>query len=156
MRDVLITVILSMLPISELRGAIPYAMSCGTPWYAAWPLCSAANAAVAPACWIFLCTFHKLFLRFSFYETFFNRFVDKARKKLKNGVEKWGAFGVALFVAVPLPLTGAWTGTLGAWVLGVSKLKTIVAVICGVIVSGGLVTAVMSLGIAALRFFVKG
>jgi len=70
-------------------------------------------------------------------------------------MDKWGWIGIALFVAIPLPITGAWTGTLGAWVLGVSRRRTIAAVILGVIIAGIVVTAVMTLGIEALNLFIK-
>jgi uncharacterized membrane protein len=89
------------------------------------------------------------------YERFFNRFVGRSREKLRAGVEKWGWLGVAAFVAIPIPITGAWTGTLGAWVLGISRRKTLIAVILGVIAAGAIVTAVMMLGIEAAEFFVK-
>jgi uncharacterized membrane protein len=81
--------------------------------------------------------------------------VERARKKLSTGVEKWGWLGIAVFVAIPLPLTGAWTGTLGAWVLGVSRRKTMLAVVLGVVTAGVIVTMVVLLGIKALSFFVK-
>jgi uncharacterized membrane protein len=58
-------------------------------------------------------------------------------------------------VAIPLPVTGAWTGTLGAWVLGLSKRKTMIAVIIGVVVAGAVVTAVVLLGVQALNLFIK-
>jgi len=70
-------------------------------------------------------------------------------------MEKWGWLGIALFVAIPLPMTGAWTGTLGAWVLGVSKQRTMMAVILGVMGSGIIVTTVVMLGIEALNIFIK-
>jgi uncharacterized membrane protein len=60
-----------------------------------------------------------------------------------------------VFVAIPFPLTGAWTGTLGAWVLGLDKKKTMVAVILGVLVSGIIVTSVTVLGIRAFDIFIK-
>jgi uncharacterized membrane protein len=146
---------LSFLPISELRGGIPFAVANGIPWYVAFPFCAGLNALVAPVCWVFLSTLHKLFLKMAWYQKFFDRFVERARDKLKGGVEKWGWLGVAAFVAIPLPMTGAWTGTLGAWVLGLSKRRTLPAVILGVIVAGAIVTAVVLLGIQALSFFVK-
>ena len=149
------TSFLSFLPISELRGAIPFAVANGVPWYIAYPYAAALNALVAPACWIFLSTLHKLFLKMAWYGRFFNRFVERAREKLRGGVEKWGWIGIAVFVAIPLPVTGAWTGTLGAWVLGVGKRRTMVAVILGVFCAGAIVTAVTILGIQALDFFVK-
>ncbi len=149
------TAFLSFLPISELRGGIPFAIANGIPWYWAFCFGTFVNALVAPFCWVFLSTFHKLFLKMKWYEKFFNKFIERARNKLHAGVEKWGWFGIAVFVAVPFPLTGAWTGTLGAWVLGLSKRKTLLAVVIGVIISGTIVTAVATLGIHAFDFFIK-
>jgi uncharacterized membrane protein len=155
------TALLALLPISELRGAIPFAVSRGIPWYFAYPFAAAVNALVAPLCWLFLSSLHKVFLRlaerpfFSWYKKLFERFVERARLKLHKNLERWGWLGLALFVGVPLPVTGAWTGTLGAWVLGLSKRRTLAAVIAGVIIAGAIVTAVTTLGIEALGFFTK-
>ena len=157
----LITAVLSFMPISELRGAIPFAMVNNIPWYAAFLFATAFNALVAPFCWLFLATVHKLLYGaqpedgIHWYKNFFDRFVERAREKLSGSMEKWGWLGIALFVAIPLPITGAWTGTLGAWVLGVSKRRTMMAVILGVMGAGIIVTAVMVLGIEALNLFIK-
>jgi uncharacterized membrane protein len=181
------TALLAFMPISELRGAIPFALAKGIPWYWAFPFAVLINALVAPACWIFLSTLHRLFYGttpvpdaergtgdgaaladygtapdarrgtkgFRWYRTLFDRFVGRARNKLKKGVERWGWLAVAAFVAVPLPVTGAWTGTLGAWVLGISKRRAFAAVLLGVLAAGILVTSVAMLGIGALNLFIK-
>jgi uncharacterized membrane protein len=149
------TAFLAFLPISELRGAIPFAISRGVDWRLAYAYGAGINALVAPACWIFLSTFHRLFLRMDWYTAFFNRFVDRARGKVHQGVERWGWLGIAVFVAIPLPFTGAWTGTLGAWMLGMEKRKTMLAVILGVAVAGAIVSAVSVLGVHALDLFIK-
>jgi uncharacterized membrane protein len=60
-----------------------------------------------------------------------------------------------LFVAVPLPITGAWTGTLGAWILGLGRRKTITAVAGGVIISGIIVSVIVGFGVEALGFLIK-
>ena len=145
---------LSFLPISELRGAIPFAIANGVPWYTAYAIAVFLNALVAPVCWLFLSTLHKLFLKMNWYQKLFERFIERARNKLHEKVERWGWLGVAVFVAIPLPVTGAWTGTLGAWVLGLSKRKTVIAVTLGVIVAGTIVTAVVLLGLQALNLFI--
>ncbi|MDR1211315.1 MAG: small multi-drug export protein [Spirochaetaceae bacterium] len=156
------TGLLSFLPISELRGGIPFALAQGIPWYLAYPFAALVNTLAAPACWVFLSTLHRFFLRlaekprFSWYRRLFDRFVERSREKLRGGVEKWGWLGVTIFVAIPLPLTGAWTGTLGAWILGLGRRKTLGAVALGVFIAGAVVTLVAYLGIEALRFFVKG
>ena len=160
------TAVLSFMPISELRGAIPFAIAKGIPWYWAFLFSVVLNALVAPACWLFLATLHKLLYGTSpekgirWYKKFFDRFIERARKKLSGSIEKWGWLGIAIFVAIPLPMTGAWTGTLGAWVLGVSKKRTMLAVILGVFIAGVVVTSVYFLvvlhGIKALNLFIKG
>jgi uncharacterized membrane protein len=91
----------------------------------------------------------------NWYQKFFDHFVERARIKLHAKVERWGWLGIALFVAIPLPITGAWTGTLGAWVLGLGKRKTFAAVILGVIIAGAIVTAVVILGLQTFNFFIK-
>jgi uncharacterized membrane protein len=136
------------MPISELRGAIPFAVAHGIPWYWAGAFAVICNILVAPVCWIFLATVHRLLYGtepekgIHWYKSVFDKFIERARRKLSAGFEKWGWLGIAIFVGIPLPLTGAWTGTLGAWVLGVSRRRTMLAVIIGVIISGTIVTAV--------------
>ena len=146
---------LSLLPISELRGAIPFAIANQVPWYIAYIMAVLFNAMVAPLCWVFLSTLNKLFLKIDLYRRFFERFIERARNKLHDNVEKWGWLGIAVFVAIPLPITGAWTGTLGAWVLGLSKRRTMIAVTLGVIVAGAIVTTVVLLGLQAFNLFIK-
>jgi len=149
------TVFLSFLPISELRGAIPFAVANGMPWYIAFPLAVFVNILVAPVCWIFLSTLHRLFLKMSWYKNLFERIITRARNKLHDKVERWGWLGLIVFVAIPLPFTGAWTATLGAWVLGISRRKTMLAVIIGVIAAGAIVTLVVLLGVQTLDLFLK-
>lgn len=152
---ILWTSLLAVLPISELRGAIPFALARGADPLWAYLYAVVLNAAVAPACWLFLSTVNKLLLRWGAYRSFFERFVDRARDRVHAGVRKWGWLGIAAFVAVPLPITGAWTGTLGAWMLGMKKRSTFAAVALGVAISGAIVSAVVLLGVKALDFVVK-
>jgi uncharacterized membrane protein len=70
-------------------------------------------------------------------------------------VERFGYVGLAVFVAIPLPLTGAYTGAIGAWVLGMIRWKSILAIAVGVALAGVIVSAVYLLGIQALYFFLK-
>lgn len=149
------TAFFTLLPISELRGGIPYAIANGIPWYWAFVYCVLLNALVAPIAYVFLDTFHKILYRWGFYAGIFDKLVEKARLKLTDKVERFGFWGVTLFVGIPLPITGAWTGTLGAWILGLSRRKTMLAVLVGVIISGSIVTAIVLLGVEALELFIK-
>ena len=104
---------------------------------------------------IFLNTFHKLFYRIGFYKNFFDRFIEKARKKVGTNIEKYGTVGLAVFVAIPLPVTGAITGTFGAWVLGMKKRQIFPAIFLGVAIAGIIVSVIAYYGIEAFSFFTK-
>jgi len=82
--------------------------------------------------------------------------VEKARAKVHGKVERYGYLGLLIFVAIPLPVTGAWTGTLGAWVLGMSKKKACLAIVGGVLVAGLVVSILVALlGAGAEIIFLK-
>ncbi len=147
--------VLALLPVSELRGAIPFALANGFPIVGAFLYCTALNILVAPVVYLFLSTLHLLFYRFEPYRRLFDRVIDRARNKVKEKVDRYGYIGVMLFVAVPLPVTGAYTGTLGAWILGLDRRKTFVAVAAGVCIAGVVVSIVSVLGIQALSIFIK-
>jgi len=155
MEDWIWTTVLTLLPIAELRGGLPYALASGIPWYLAYPFCVVVNALVAPIAYVFLDTVHKLLYMWGFYARLFDRLVERARRKLSAKVERWEFWGVAVFVGIPLPITGAWTGTLGAWVLGLSRRRTMVAVLAGVAISGLIVSTIVLLGLEALDLFIK-
>jgi uncharacterized membrane protein len=149
-------VLFSLLPISELRGSIPYLLANGTPVAAAFAICVAANLLVGPIAWLFLSTIHRLLSRWKPYAHAFDRIVERARRKVHAAVERWGYWGLAIFVGIPLPFTGAWTGALGAWVLGMEVRKSLAAIAAGVLIAGVLVTFVAFFGIRAFSIFLKG
>jgi uncharacterized membrane protein len=155
LRTLLVTIALCLLPISELRGGLPFALSSDVPLLVAFPLCVGANILVAPLLYLFLSSLHRLLERWQPYRRLFERIVERSRRKVHAKVEKYGYAGLALFVAIPLPVTGAYTGTLGAWILGMDRRKSILAVSLGVIIAGIIVATVFTLGIKALYFFLK-
>jgi uncharacterized membrane protein len=78
----------------------------------------------------------------------FNKYLDSLRKRGKPKVDKYGFWGLTLFVAIPLPLTGAYTGTILAWLLGMDWKKAFPAVGLGVIVAG-VVVLLITLGVTS-------
>ena len=155
MKTYIITALFCLLPISELRGAIPYALSNGLPLWLTYIYCVSLNFLVAPILFFFLTTLHKVFIKIDFYKNLFDKFIIRARHKVEDKVKKYGYLGIMIFVAIPLPITGAYTGTLGAWILGLSRKKTCIAVAGGVAIAGIIVSAVSILGIEALSFLTK-
>lgn len=150
------TIVLGLLPISELRGAIPFAYFRGMPLLWAALLGIGANLLVSPLAYVFLSFIHRFFYeRWQWYKRIFDKTVVRTRTKLAPKVATLGFLGVMLFVGIPLPVTGAWTGTLGAWVLGLDRKKSILAVSAGVLMSGAIVTTIILLGKGASSLFVK-
>jgi uncharacterized membrane protein len=142
-----------LLPIAELRGGLPIALAGGMHPLLAYFYCVAMNILVTPVALLFLTTFHKLFLRFGWYKKFSEKIIERARQKVKTQVDKYGFIGLAIFVAIPLPLTGAYSGALGAWILGMDMKKAFLAVSLGVAIAGGLVLGAYYLVSAGFGFF---
>ncbi len=154
MEAIIKTIILSILPVSELRGGIPYAIYSGMNPFAAFWISVLANIVVVPIVFLFLDYLHCYLLKIRFYEKTFNSFLERTRKRTHRLVERYGYFGLAIFVAIPFPITGAWTGTFAAWFFGMKRKKSFLAIALGVIIAGIIVTTVSYFGINALRLFV--
>lgn len=149
------TIVLSLIPVSELRGAIPYAYLNGIPLWQASVISILFNMLVPVIGFIFLGTLHSFFMKIKIYRNFFEKTIAKARNKVGEKVQKYGILGLMIFVAIPLPITGAWTGTLGAWVLGLDKKKSILTIALGVLIAGMIVTAVVLTGTSIGNLFTK-
>jgi len=136
--------LLTVSPISELRGGIPLGISLGLePWFT-FLVAVVANAMVFfPVFFALRLSYEKVLFRIPL----FDKYLDNLRKRGKPIVDKHGFWGLALFVAVPLPLTGAYTGTILAWLLGMNWRKAFPAVSLGVLVAG-IVVLLITLGVA--------
>ncbi len=149
----LVTFLISMVPVIELRGAIPYAIAAGlSPWLA-FLLSVLGNMLPVPFILLFIrkiLDWMKQYPRLSkialWVET---RAAGKGAR-----VKRTQMIGLFLFVAIPLPGTGAWTGALVASLINMRMRRAIPAIFLGVLVAGLIVTLVMQLGITALSFLV--
>lgn len=139
----------SLLPIIECRGAIPLGCGLGLPWWQTFLLSATGNLLPVP----FILLFIRAILRWMEKTRikFLNRFAGWLHKKVekhKGTIEKYSYVGVALFVAIPIPGTGAWTGSLIAAMLDMDWKKSTLAAVCGVFVACTIMT-VISYGIKA-------
>jgi len=144
--QILVGLLLTILPVSELRGGLPVIVEyCLRNGVSVWPyflLVVALNILVIFFIFLFFDFLHGSFMRLRTYRFVVGKWIDKTRKKairVKERFDKWGYFALMLFVAVPLPGTGAWTGTFVAWILGLDRKKSFAAIAAGVVVAGALV-----------------
>lgn len=151
----LLTILLGILPISELRGAIPYAYFNEVPLWLSSIIGILSNALVPFIGFAFLGSLHKVLDKWSVYHRLFEKTVARARGKVGEKVRKYGLLGLMVFVAIPLPITGAWTGTIGAWVLGLDMKKSTAYILCGILISGAIVTTVIFTGSGIASLFTK-
>jgi uncharacterized membrane protein len=131
--------VISALPIAELRGGIPVATNMGIEWRAAFLICAAGNfLPIVPILYL-LGPLEGVFRRWPPMDRFMTRLFDRTRRRGRL-VEKYEALGLIAFVAIPLPITGAWTGALAAHLFGVRPRYAIPAIICGILIAGVIVT----------------
>lgn len=155
MSDYIYSIILSMMPIFELRGGIPYALANGIHPVTSYLICCAANILAFPIVYFFMGFFHEQFNKMAWYANLFEKIVVRTRGKVGENIEKWGFWGLMIFVMVPLPVTGAYTGSFAAWVFGIEKKKGFIAVSAGVLISGLIVTAIFLSGAELFSFLLK-
>jgi uncharacterized membrane protein len=135
----LVAFIVSALPIAELRGGIPVALKMGIEWRAAFLICAAGNfLPVIPILYL-LSPLEGVLRRWPPMDRFMTRLFDRTRRR-GGLIEKYEALGLIAFVAIPLPVTGAWTGALAAHLFGVRPRYAIPAIICGILIAGVIVT----------------
>jgi uncharacterized membrane protein len=149
-------VLLTLVPTLELRASIPYGMlATGEPAAAVFVVCVVANGLLAlPVYWIAHAG-HRLIDRVPSLHRVWERFVDKGQRKIAPYVDRWGTLGLALFIGVPLPGSGVYTGVVGAYVLGLRKRQVFLASSLGVLIAGTAVTLIVLSGSEALDFFIK-
>jgi uncharacterized membrane protein len=144
----LYAIILTLLPISELRIGLPvalsYAFETGTSIFLIFTLIVLLNILIIFFVFWFLDNLHHLFLNIKPYKKGFNIFLKRFQKKVDKFEKRYDSLGfiaLALLVAIPLPGTGAWTGCLVAWLLGLERKKSIISISLGVLIAGLLILA---------------
>ena len=143
----LFTMLVSMIPIIELRGGLPFGVALGLPYYLAFPAAVLGNLIPAPFIIVYIRRIFELLRR---YLPSLNGLIDKLERKahLKGKkVQKYQYIGLWLFVAIPLPGTGAWTGSLAAAFLGMRLKKAMPAVVLGVLTAGGIMLGLTHVGV---------
>ncbi len=149
--QIILTFLISMVPIIELRGAIPVATGAGLDWRIAILVAVIGNMIPVPFIIIFIKKIFALMRKMSpKLDGVVTKLENKALSK-RDVIDKYGPWGLFIFVAIPLPGTGAWTGSLIAAMLDIPLKKAFPAVACGVI-GAGIIVAFVSYGAAALIF----
>lgn len=152
----LYAILLTLMPITELRIGLPlaisYALENNIPVFLIFFLIVSVNILLIFFVFFFLDYIHKYLMNIKFYKKIFHGVLKRFRKKVDKFESKYKTaevLSLALFVAVPLPGTGAWSGCLLAWILDLDRKKSILGISLGVI-TAGIIILFGSLGFAKL------
>ena len=163
MDKILTLVLLTLLPFLELRYSIPagilsgqvplpfgmHLTGYGMHWLLVFIVCVITNIILGIIIYFLLDKFVHYLLRFKVFRKPYNKIITHSQKKIQKYVDKYGEIGVAFFIGIPLPGSGVYSGALGAYALGLSFKKFIIADIIGVIIAGILTTTITLVGIGA-------
>jgi len=155
MNEELKVLLLSMAPVSELRGAIPLGiLSYGFPVWKAYAIAVVGNFAVVAPFLFFLERFSVYLMeRWGLFRQVMNWVFERTRRKhlAKFHETELKYFALFLFVAIPLPMTGAWTGTVVAYLLGIPFRRAVLTILLGVLFAGALVASLTTVGAFAVK-----
>ena len=147
--------LISMVPIIELRGAIPVAVGMGLPLIPSYIICIIGNMLPVP----FIYFFARKVLIWGADKPVIGKFFtfclekgEKGGKKLQAKAGRGLFVALLLFVGIPLPGTGAWTGTLAASLLDMDFKSSVIAVMCGVLLAGVIMALISNGVMGALSF----
>jgi uncharacterized membrane protein len=147
------TIIIAMMPIAELRGAIPLALApveiggFGMSAPEAYILAVVGNLIPVIPLLLFLEPVSNFLRRWKVGEMFFTWLFERTHRNHTKRFEKYGTLALTIFVAIPLPVTGAWTGCAAAFVFGIKFKHALLAIFLGVLIAGVIVTTLSLTGI---------
>ncbi len=145
---ILHTLVLAMLPVSELRGAIPYAVAQGIPLLEAAFIAILGNALIVPLLLLVTEPLFTYLKTFNAFRHWVEKYEDRAARKMQN-YRKYRFFGLVLLVGIPIPTTGVYTGVVASRVFNMRFRTALFANLLGVLMSGAIVTLITA---GVLRF----
>lgn len=149
-------VILTFIPALELRASIPYGIIVAKlPWFVVFPIAIIANIALGPVIYFLLDQFLHLVLRLGPVRRFWDHMIIRTQKKIAPLVKTYGIIGLSIFIGIPLPGSGVYSGAIGGYLLGFNRRQFYLCTVIGVLMAGIVVTVAVMSGSEAFKFFIK-
>ena len=147
----MLIVLISMIPVIESRGSIPYGiLVLGLPWYKVAIVSIIANFLITiPIVYLLEPAYIRL-SRFHMFKRFFDWLFARSRKKGRV-IDRLKVLGLIVFVGIPLPITGAWTGCVAAYLFGLKKSHTLIGIFFGILLSVLIISSLSLTGMAILN-----
>ena len=145
LQDILFTFLISFSPFGEARAGIPYGELNGLPIMLVFIVGLVANLLVFPILYKAIELANKHLWKNPLYKKTALFLALRARTKTKEVIKKYGVWGLMIFVMIPLPVTGAYIGTIAAFIFGISYQKSLIAISSGITISSIMVASFMHL-----------
>ncbi|NLY88312.1 MAG: small multi-drug export protein [Firmicutes bacterium] len=148
LNEIILVLFTSVLPYLELRGAIPMALCLGAQPWEAFLLGVVGNLLPIIPIMLVLSFLARWSHRYNFFFHLLH-WIQRKTVKQQEKINRYGFLGLVIFVAIPLPMSGVWTGAAVAYLLGIKKSKAVPALALGTIIAGLLVT-LAAIGVLAI------
>lgn len=151
-------ILITLVPTLELRASIPYGLLFAygpSSWLLVFLVCVITNIILGILLYFFLDFFINILKKINWFNRFWIRKVEKTHKKIKKYVEKYGALGLTIFIGIPIPGSGVYTGVIASKLIDLDFKRFLIACILGVLIAGTAVTLVILNGASILNFFIK-
>jgi uncharacterized membrane protein len=156
LNEIIWVILLTLIPALELRASIPYGIIVGLPWPIVLITALITNFLLGIIIFFLIDKIIKVCIFIKPLEKIYNKVINRAQRKIHKVVEKYGIIGVAIFIGIPLPGSGVYTGALGSYLIGLDFKQFWKACLYGVLIAGILVTIIMLLGQGAwTHYFAK-
>lgn len=148
--------LITLIPTLELRASLPYAiLVLNMTWYSAFLWVVLINILLAPLVYFSLRLFLHVFIRIPFFRRIYEHSLLKVQTKIRPKVEKYGDIGLALFIGIPLPGSGVYTGALAAFILDIRPRNFLIASVIGVLIAAVIVLVVVLSGSELFQWILK-
>jgi uncharacterized membrane protein len=154
--DELALLLITFLPALELRASIPYGLlATPLPTWEVIAICILGNWLVAPVVYLIMRYLLRLLTRWGWFDRRWQHWSGGVERRAAASVKRWGMFGLVVFIAIPLPGSGVYSGGVAAYLLGIRFRHFIWLALAGVLIAGALVSAIVLSGSQAFDWMVK-
>jgi len=156
MNNIISMILTTFIPFLELRFSIPYGIlilkeNIGLVFL----VCTISNILLGIILYPMLERIISILTKIAFIDRLYSSYVKKTQKKIKKYVNKYGWLGVAIFIGIPLPGSGVYSGSIASYLIGLNYKRFIIATVLGVFMAAIIVSAVVLTGSSTFSMFVK-
>ena len=157
MKHILYLILITFIPALELRASIPFGILYEQKFYWVWVfgICVVANIILGFLVFWLIEHIIKLMTLIKPIGKLWNWYVDRVQHRIQKSVDRYGEWAVAVFIGIPLPGSGVYSGALAAYLIGLPFRKFIISNILGVLIAAVIVTIICLTGGEAFSFFLK-